>query len=59
MLSYAATGDFDQMEKLLVKMEADPLVTMDWRGYFVAAKACLKAGLLERTRHSEEIGATD
>ncbi|KAI5312049.1 hypothetical protein L3X38_041222 [Prunus dulcis] len=59
ILSYAATGDFDQMEKLLVKMEADPLVTMDWRGYFVAAKACLKAGLLERTstflRRSEQL----
>ncbi|CAB4289283.1 unnamed protein product [Prunus armeniaca] len=59
MLSYAATGDFDQMEKHLVKMEANPLVTMDWRGYFVAAKACLKAGLLERTstflRRSEQL----
>ncbi|CAL9020073.1 unnamed protein product [Prunus brigantina] len=53
------SGDFDQMEKVLVKMEADPLVTMDWRGYFVAAKACLKAGLLERTstflRRSEQL----
>ncbi|PQM40309.1 uncharacterized protein Pyn_32222 [Prunus yedoensis var. nudiflora] len=59
MLSYAATGDIDQMEKLLVKMEADPLVTMDWRGYFVAAKACSKAGLLEKTstllRRSEQL----
>ncbi|XP_021809145.1 pentatricopeptide repeat-containing protein At2g20710, mitochondrial-like [Prunus avium] len=59
MLSYSATGDIDQMEKLLVKMEADPLVTMDWHGYFVAAKAFSKAGLLEKTstllRRSEQL----
>ncbi|BBG99497.1 Tetratricopeptide repeat-like superfamily protein [Prunus dulcis] len=45
---YANTSDIDRMEKLLMKIEADPLVTVDWNGYVVAAKGFLKAGLLEK-----------
>ncbi|XP_034196820.1 pentatricopeptide repeat-containing protein At2g20710, mitochondrial-like isoform X2 [Prunus dulcis] len=44
-----ATSDVDQMEKLLMKMETDPLVTLDWHGYAAAADAFLKAGQLEKT----------
>ncbi|ONH89951.1 hypothetical protein PRUPE_8G026200 [Prunus persica] len=49
LYSYAATSDVDQMEKLLMKMETDPLVSLDWHGYAAAADAFLKAGQLEKT----------
>ncbi|CAB4303866.1 unnamed protein product [Prunus armeniaca] len=56
---YANTSDIDRMEKLLMKIEADPLVTVDWNGYVVAAKGFLKAGLLEKAssmlRRSEQL----
>ncbi|KAM1456715.1 hypothetical protein ACFX13_034817 [Malus domestica] len=47
--SYAATSDVGRMEKLLMKMEADPTVIVDWHAYAVAADAFLKAGELEKT----------
>ncbi|PQM34503.1 uncharacterized protein Pyn_35793 [Prunus yedoensis var. nudiflora] len=46
-----ATLDVNRMEKLLMKMETDPLVTLDWHGYAAAADAFLKAGQLERQRN--------
>ncbi|KAK9943971.1 hypothetical protein M0R45_009558 [Rubus argutus] len=49
--SYAATSDIDRMEKLLLKMEADPLVTMDWLNYNSAANAFLRVGLREKHKH--------
>ncbi|KAM2731369.1 hypothetical protein EV2_035038 [Malus domestica] len=49
LFSYAATSDINRMEKLLMKMEADPLVSVDWHGYVSAAEAFLKVGLLEKT----------
>ncbi|KAK9943974.1 hypothetical protein M0R45_009561 [Rubus argutus] len=57
--SYAATSDIDRMEKLLLKMEADPLVTMDWLNYNSAANAFLRVGLREKAqallRRSEQL----
>ncbi|XP_048446120.1 pentatricopeptide repeat-containing protein At2g20710, mitochondrial-like [Pyrus x bretschneideri] len=47
--SYAAISDVDRMEKLLMKMEADPTVIVDWHAYAVAADAFLKAGQLDKT----------
>ncbi|KAK9943960.1 hypothetical protein M0R45_009547 [Rubus argutus] len=48
LYSYAAISDIDRMEKILLKMEADPLVTINWCGYVAAAKAFMKAGQLEK-----------
>ncbi|TQD78659.1 hypothetical protein C1H46_035764 [Malus baccata] len=57
--SYAAISEIDRMEKLLMKIEADPLVNVDWNGYVIAANGFLKAGLLEKAstmlRRSEQL----
>lgn len=48
LYSYAAVSDIDRVEKIFLKMEADPLVTINWCGYVAAAKAFMKAGQLEK-----------
>ncbi|KAB1209998.1 hypothetical protein CJ030_MR6G023547 [Morella rubra] len=47
--AYAATSDIEGMEKLLMKMEADPEISIDWNAYVAAANGYLKAGLQEKT----------
>lgn len=47
--AYVAMSDIKEMERLLTKMEADPLITIDWNSYVVAANGYLKAGLHEKT----------
>ncbi|KAK9943972.1 hypothetical protein M0R45_009559 [Rubus argutus] len=47
-LDVLPVSDIERMEKILLKMEADPLVTINWRGYVAAAKAFMKAGQLEK-----------
>ncbi|XP_041004009.1 pentatricopeptide repeat-containing protein At2g20710, mitochondrial-like [Juglans microcarpa x Juglans regia] len=47
--AYAATSDIKGMEKLLMKMEADPEITICWNAYASAANGYLKAGLHEKT----------
>ncbi|CAI9089417.1 OLC1v1023989C1 [Oldenlandia corymbosa var. corymbosa] len=42
--AYASTRDVTGMEKLLMKMEADSLVVMDWIPYSISANVYLKAG---------------
>lgn len=46
--AYAVSSDIEGMEKLLMKMEADPCIKVDYHAYVVAAKAYLKAGLIEK-----------
>ncbi|CAK9177597.1 unnamed protein product [Ilex paraguariensis] len=46
--SYSAVSDMEGMEKLLLKMEANPLITMDWNAYIVVANGYLKGGLVEK-----------
>ncbi|KAK9943966.1 hypothetical protein M0R45_009553 [Rubus argutus] len=57
--SYAATSDIDGMRKLLLKMKADPLVTVDSLSYNSAANAFLRVGLPEKAqpllRRSEQL----
>ncbi|KAK9943963.1 hypothetical protein M0R45_009550 [Rubus argutus] len=48
--SYASTSDIDRMGKLLLKMEADPLVTMDSLSYNSAANAFLRVRLPEKAQ---------
>ncbi|KAF5481270.1 hypothetical protein F2P56_001938 [Juglans regia] len=54
--AYAATSDIEGMEKLLMKMEADPKIAIDWNAYAVAAKGYLKAGLHEKTKEMLKTG---
>ncbi|CAI9089416.1 OLC1v1023985C1 [Oldenlandia corymbosa var. corymbosa] len=42
--AYGSTSDVMGMEKLLMKMEADPLVVMGWNSYSISANGYLKAG---------------
>lgn len=42
--AYASASDIMELEKLLLKMEADPLVVMNWIPYSIAANGYLKAG---------------
>ncbi|XP_028071697.1 pentatricopeptide repeat-containing protein At2g20710, mitochondrial-like [Camellia sinensis] len=46
--SHAVTSDIKGMEKILMKMEADPVISMDWNAYVIAANGYLKAGLVEK-----------
>lgn len=46
--AYATTSNIEGMEKLLMKMEGDPLVDMNWNAYVVAANGYLKAGFREK-----------
>ncbi|KAG8391556.1 hypothetical protein BUALT_Bualt01G0199900 [Buddleja alternifolia] len=45
----AASSDIERMEKLLMKMEVDPFVTINCLTYVTAAKGYLKAGDWEKT----------
>ncbi|GMH12607.1 hypothetical protein Nepgr_014448 [Nepenthes gracilis] len=47
--AFAATTDIKGMESFLMKMEADPLHTMDWNDYVVAANGYLKAGCVDKS----------
>ncbi|XP_065875372.1 pentatricopeptide repeat-containing protein At2g20710, mitochondrial-like [Euphorbia lathyris] len=47
-LNACACPDIEGMETLLMKMEADPLMKMDFYAYSVAANGYLKAGLLDK-----------
>ncbi|KAI3499115.1 hypothetical protein L1887_34908 [Cichorium endivia] len=42
--AYAKTLEIPKMEKLLLKMEADPEIQMEWHAYTTAANGYLKAG---------------
>ncbi|XAR55498.1 hypothetical protein NMG60_11035580 [Bertholletia excelsa] len=46
--AYATIPVIKKMEMTLMKMEADPLVSMDCNAYFIAANGYLKAGLIEK-----------
>ncbi|KAF5726385.1 hypothetical protein HS088_TW22G00063 [Tripterygium wilfordii] len=46
--AYAASADAEGMEKLLMKMEFDPLISKEWNTYVVAANGFLKSGQNER-----------
>ncbi|XP_050207332.1 pentatricopeptide repeat-containing protein At2g20710, mitochondrial-like [Mercurialis annua] len=46
--AYVISSDIDEMEKLLMKMEVDPEITMDFHAYVVAANGYLKAGLIDK-----------
>lgn len=45
---YADHSDLEGMEKLLMKIEADPLVSDKYRSYCIAAKGYIKAGASEK-----------
>ncbi|KAJ6360852.1 hypothetical protein OIU77_004803 [Salix suchowensis] len=47
--AYVATSNIEEIKKKLMKMEADPLVSIDWYAYVVAANGYLKAGLIDKT----------
>ncbi|KAK7257443.1 hypothetical protein RIF29_31432 [Crotalaria pallida] len=47
--AYVTTNDIDGMEKLLMQMEVDPHVTMDWLTYSIAANGYNKAGQFEKS----------
>ncbi|CAI9089415.1 OLC1v1023984C1 [Oldenlandia corymbosa var. corymbosa] len=42
--AYGSTSDIMRMDKLLLKMEADPCVVIDWWPYSISAKGYLRAG---------------
>ncbi|KAJ9562936.1 hypothetical protein OSB04_008096 [Centaurea solstitialis] len=46
--AYAKTSEIQKMEKLLLKMEADPDVIMEWNVYTLIANGYLKAGEKEK-----------
>lgn len=45
-----ASSNIEQMEKLLMRMEVDPMVTIDWRSYSIAANGYLNAGASDKAR---------
>lgn len=47
--AYVASSNIEEMDKLLNKMETDPLISIDWNTCFVVANGYLKAGLIEKT----------
>lgn len=57
--TYATLSDIAQMEKLLMKMEADPIMTMDWSTYAAVANGYSKAGIrdkaLEMLKKAEQL----
>lgn len=57
--AYGVALDIDGMEKLLMKMEADPFITIDWNAYVVVAKGYIRAGNMEKAlamlRKSEQL----
>ncbi|KAL1345866.1 hypothetical protein HN51_019543 [Arachis hypogaea] len=46
--AYVAAADIEGMEKLLMRMEVDPLATVDWYTYTTAANGYLKGGNVEK-----------
>lgn len=46
--AYASASDIGGMEKLLLKMEADPLLVKEWNWYITAANGYLAAGIREK-----------
>ncbi|KAF5726386.1 pentatricopeptide repeat-containing protein [Tripterygium wilfordii] len=46
--AYAASADVKGMEKLLIMMEVDPHLSMEWNTYVVAANGFLKSGHNEK-----------
>ncbi|MED6136213.1 hypothetical protein PIB30_053936 [Stylosanthes scabra] len=46
--AYVAATDIEGMEKLLMKMEIDPLATVDWYTYTTAANGYMKVGKVEK-----------
>ncbi|KAK6162594.1 hypothetical protein DH2020_002435 [Rehmannia glutinosa] len=46
--AYATVSDIEKMEKLLMKMEVDPQVTVNFHTYITAAKGYLKGGASEK-----------
>ncbi|QHO31322.1 hypothetical protein HN51_019540 [Arachis hypogaea] len=46
--AYVAAADIEGMEKLLMRMEVDPLATVDWYIYTTAANGYLKGGNVEK-----------
>ncbi|KAK1405351.1 hypothetical protein POM88_004956 [Heracleum sosnowskyi] len=59
--AYVGALDIDRMEKLLMKMESDFLVTMDWNTYVLAAKAYLVASNIAKAYNNslEELDDID
>lgn len=47
--AYVATSNIEEMEKLLMKMETDSLINIDFHTFFAVANGYLKAGLLEKS----------
>ncbi|KAH6817772.1 hypothetical protein C2S51_001375 [Perilla frutescens var. frutescens] len=47
-LNAYADSDLEGMEKLLMKMEADPMASADYYSYAIAAKGYIRAGALEK-----------
>lgn len=52
LLNWYADSDVERMEKLLSKMETDPMASATYRGYATAAKGYIKAGALEKASAS-------
>ncbi|XP_062107336.1 pentatricopeptide repeat-containing protein At2g20710, mitochondrial-like [Humulus lupulus] len=46
--AYAVTSNIEEMEKLLLKIEADHQIALDFHSYFIAANGYLKAGFPEK-----------
>lgn len=47
--AYSAASNVEGLEKLVKRMESDPLITLDWQVYATAASGYLKAGLVDKT----------
>ncbi|KAL4585252.1 hypothetical protein LXL04_009868 [Taraxacum kok-saghyz] len=48
--AYAKTSEIPKMEKLLLKMEADPEIQMEWHAYTTVANGYLKSGDQENVK---------
>ncbi|XP_059660941.1 pentatricopeptide repeat-containing protein At2g20710, mitochondrial-like [Cornus florida] len=61
--SFVTASDIEGMEKLLMKIESDPLFTLHWNTYVIAATGYLKAGRVEKTlemlKKSEQLCVCD
>ncbi|KAL3574415.1 hypothetical protein D5086_025028 [Populus alba] len=59
--AYVATSNIEEMEKLLMKMETDSLININFHTFFAVANGYLKAGLLEKSiamlKRAEELTA--
>ncbi|KAF1898893.1 hypothetical protein Lal_00019014 [Lupinus albus] len=47
--AYVTAKDINGMEKLLMQMEADPVVTVDWLTYSIAANCYIKADQFDKS----------